>query len=337
MTKGGKIRVAYGAGLCHAPIHIALENGYFKDEGLDVEASQMDSAVIAEAAGSGHLDASYGLVGKLIPSIENGLAIKLTAGIHTGCIQVVTRKDSDIKTLRDLKKKKIGVASLTDSPAVIANRGLAAQKNGVSAANMEVEFETTEFESILSGLDTDRYQLGANNFSYNAERAKKYNFSLPITKNPYVLVVREDDQSIQSLDDLTGKKAVTEVGNSGATLLENYNKSHDKKIDIQYTDQDFIKQFQDIEDGKYDVRIISTISALQAIKEHGFKLKIIPFTDPSVYPDAYLLLPKTSDGDQLLKVVNAQIKKIYQNGTLEKISKEQLGASYLPDKADIDK
>lgn len=75
--------MAYGAGLCHAPIHIALENGYFKDEGLDVEASQMDSAVIAEAAGSGHLDASYGLVGKLIPSIENGLAIKLTAGIHT--------------------------------------------------------------------------------------------------------------------------------------------------------------------------------------------------------------------------------------------------------------
>ena len=201
----------------------------------------------------------------------------------------------------------------------------------------KLEFETTEFESILSGLDTDRYQLGANNFSYNAERAKKYNFSLPITKNPYVLVVREDDNSIKSLDDLPGKKAVTEVGNSGATLLENYNKSHDKKIDIQYTDQDFIKQFQDIEDGKYDVRIISTISALQAIKEHGFKLKIVPFTDSSVYPDAYLLLPKTSDGEKLLKVVNEQIKKIYQDGTLEKISKEQLGASYLPDKADIDK
>ena len=145
----------------------------------------------------------------------------------------------------------------------------------------KVDLETTEFESILAGLDTDRYQLGANNFSYNAERAKKYNFSLPITKNPYVLVVRENDNQIKSLDDLTGKKAVTEVGNSGATLLENYNKNHSGKIDIQYTDQDFIKQFQDIEEGKYDVRIISTISAKQAIKEHGFKLKIVPFSDPS--------------------------------------------------------
>lgn len=200
----------------------------------------------------------------------------------------------------------------------------------------QVSLETTEFESILAGLDTDRYQLGANNFSYNAERAKKYNFSLPITKNPYVLVVCDNDKRINSLDDLTGKKAVTEVGNSGATLLENYNKVHDQKIDIQYTDQDFIKQFQDIEDGKYDVRIISTISALQAIKEHGFKLKVIPFTDPSVYPDAYLLLPKTKDGDKLLKVVNQQIKKIYDNGTLEKISQKQLGASYLPDKKEID-
>ncbi len=199
----------------------------------------------------------------------------------------------------------------------------------------KVDLETTEFESILAGLDTDRYQLGANNFSYNAERAKKYNFSLPITKNPYVLVVRENDNQIKSLDDLTGKKAVTEVGNSGATLLENYNKNHSGKIDIQYTDQDFIKQFQDIEEGKYDVRIISTISAKQAIKEHGFKLKIVPFSDPSIYPDAYLLLPKTKDGDKLLKVVNQQIKKIYKDGTLEKISQEQLGASYLPDEKEI--
>ncbi|MDN6083877.1 MAG: transporter substrate-binding domain-containing protein [Lactococcus plantarum] len=199
----------------------------------------------------------------------------------------------------------------------------------------KVDLETTEFESILAGLDTDRYQLGANNFSYNAERAKKYNFSLPITKNPYVLVVRENDNQIKSLDDLTGKKAVTEVGNSGATLLENYNKNHSGKIDIQYTDQDFIKQFQNIEEGKYDVRIISTISAKQAIKEHGFKLKIVPFSDPSIYPDAYLLLPKTKDGDKLLKVVNQQIKKIYKDGTLEKISQEQLGASYLPDEKEI--
>lgn len=201
----------------------------------------------------------------------------------------------------------------------------------------KLDLETTEFESILSGLDTDRYQLGANNFSYNAERAKKYNFSLPITKNPYVIVVRENDNQIKSLDDLTGKKTVTEVGNSGATLLENYNKSHNGKIDIQYTDQDFIKQFQDIEDGKYDARIISTISAKQAIKEHGFKLKIIPFSDPSIYPDAYLLLPKTKDGEQLLKVVNQQIKKIYKDGTLEKISQEQLGANYLPDEKEINK
>lgn len=199
----------------------------------------------------------------------------------------------------------------------------------------KLELETTEFESILAGLDTDRYQLGANNFSYNAERAKKYNFSLPITKNPYVLVVRENDNQIKSLTDLTGKKAVTEVGNSGATLLENYNKSHNGKIDIQYTDQDFIKQFQDIEDGKYDVRIISTISAKQAIKEHGFKLKIVPFSDPTIYPDAYLLLPKTKAGDKLLKVVNQQIKKIYKDGTLEKISQAQLGASYLPDEKEI--
>lgn len=133
------VKIGYANGLCHAPIHIAIENGYFAEEGLQFEAIQV-GGVITEAVGSGEVDAGFGLVGKFIQPLENGLPMKLTAGIHTGCTKLVVPKDSDIHSVEDLKGKKIGTPSLADSPTLIAKRSLAEVGIGVTADNMEVEF-----------------------------------------------------------------------------------------------------------------------------------------------------------------------------------------------------
>lgn len=197
----------------------------------------------------------------------------------------------------------------------------------------KLDIQVIEFEGILNGLDNGRFQLGVNNFSSNAERREKYNFSLPIIENANVFVVRKDDEKLKSINDLAGYKAVTEVGNSGATLLENYNNEHpNAKAEILYTDENFVKQFEGIEAGKYDVRIISRVSAEKAIKEHGFtNLKIVPFSIENSDPGSYILFPKSTDSS-LLDAVNKRIKEIYEDGTLLKISEEQLGGNYLPKK-----
>lgn len=134
------VKIGYSTGLCHAPIHIAVENGYFEDEGLQFEAINIESGVIAEAVGTGQVDAGFGLVGKFVQPLENGLPMKLTAGIHTGCTKLVVQENSDIKAVEDLKGKKIGVSSLADSPCLTAKRSLAKAGIGVTAENMEVEF-----------------------------------------------------------------------------------------------------------------------------------------------------------------------------------------------------
>ncbi|WP_405115597.1 transporter substrate-binding domain-containing protein [Paenibacillus sp. FSL K6-1217] len=197
----------------------------------------------------------------------------------------------------------------------------------------KLEVQAIEFEGILTGLDNGRFQLGANNFSSNPERRGKYNFSLPIIENANVFVVRKDDNTLKAVEDLKGYKAVTEVGNSGATLLENHNEANpDAKAEIIYTDENFVKQFEGIEAGKYDVRIISRVSAEKAIKEHGFtNLKVVPFSTENSDPGSYILLSKSADSS-LLDTVNKRIKEMYADGTLLKISQEQLGGDYLPKK-----
>lgn len=55
----------------------------------------------------------------------------------------------------------------------------------------KVEFVTTAFDSILTGVDADRYQIAANDFNYNEERAEKYLFSDPISKSNYAITSAE--------------------------------------------------------------------------------------------------------------------------------------------------
>lgn len=154
------VKIGYSTGLCHAPIHIAIENGYFEEEGLKFEAINVESAVISEAVGTGQVDAGFGLVGKFVQPLENGLPMKLTAGIHTGCTKLVVPNDSDIQTVADLKGKKIGVASLADSPCLTAKRSLAKAGIGVTAENMEVEFvvySNTDLPMALQNGAIDAY------------------------------------------------------------------------------------------------------------------------------------------------------------------------------------
>ena len=74
------LRLIYSPSLCAAPMYIAIENGYFEDEGLDIEQVTVDAAHVSEAIGADQVDVGMGLIGKLLQPLENGLPIKFTTG-----------------------------------------------------------------------------------------------------------------------------------------------------------------------------------------------------------------------------------------------------------------
>ena len=134
------LKVAYSPSLCQAPLHIAVENGFFEEEGIDAENIQVEAAHVAEAIGADQVDVGFGLIGKFLQPIENGLNIKFTAGIHTGCIKLLAPADSGIKTVADLKGKKIGVTGLAAAETIVTKRALAAENISFDEKAPEVEF-----------------------------------------------------------------------------------------------------------------------------------------------------------------------------------------------------
>jgi NitT/TauT family transport system substrate-binding protein len=111
-----KLTVAYLGLTCEAPIFVAYEKEFFKEEGLDVDLVKTDWDGLREGLGSGRFDANHTLVMYLLQAIEKGSDIKMTGGIHTGCLRLQASVKSDIKSVADFKGKKIGIPTHEQSP-----------------------------------------------------------------------------------------------------------------------------------------------------------------------------------------------------------------------------
>lgn len=122
-----KVKVAYLGLTCEAPIFVAYEKGFYAEEGLDVELVKTDWDGLREGLGLGRFDANHTLIMYLLKPIEQGLDVKITGGIHTGCLRVQAGAKTDIKKVEDLRGKRIGVPTHIGSPPYLfASRVLSA-------------------------------------------------------------------------------------------------------------------------------------------------------------------------------------------------------------------
>jgi NitT/TauT family transport system substrate-binding protein len=75
-----------------------------------------------ESLALGKIDATQGMLITYLKSIEQGLDVNITAGVHKGCMHVLTAKDSPLSKPEDLKGKRIGVQGIGTSPWFFAAR-----------------------------------------------------------------------------------------------------------------------------------------------------------------------------------------------------------------------
>lgn len=144
-----KVGETVGA-LCHAPLQVAMELGYLDEEGINWERVDFGSGDIQAALGAGTIDAGFGLIGKFIQPIENGLNMVVTAGMHTGCTKVLVKGDSGISTIAVLK----GAAYVAAHPEETAQLQIDGEYvSGDPAANAEILKSYRFIPSVQGGYD----------------------------------------------------------------------------------------------------------------------------------------------------------------------------------------
>lgn len=150
-TNGGLTKITLGTynGSCEAPLYVGVENGIFKKHGLDVTVVNINAETLKEGLASGKIDGAQISPG-MFKAIEQGLDIKLTNGVHTGCIQGVVSKDSAINSVKDLKGKKIGIDAIGGVPQVLLTLELG--KNNIDAKK-DVEWKVYPQANLQQALD----------------------------------------------------------------------------------------------------------------------------------------------------------------------------------------
>ena len=150
-----KLKVCYIGLTCEAPIFAAYENGYFKEEGLDVELVKTSWDSLLQGLSFGRFDATHTLVPYLLKPIEQGLEVKMTGGIHHGCLRIQAWGKSNIKSVEDLKGKRIAVSTMGSPPMIFAYRVLAAHGMDVNKDVTWVVFPADSTELAMERGQVD--------------------------------------------------------------------------------------------------------------------------------------------------------------------------------------
>ncbi|MFH1647766.1 MAG: ABC transporter substrate-binding protein [Chloroflexota bacterium] len=101
---------------CLAPFYTAIEDGYFAQEGLEVEHVRYPGMKeVYEAVSLGKADFSA-VPTHLVNLLEEGFNLKSTLAIHPGCMQGIADINQPIYSVKDLKGKRIGLDALGHCP-----------------------------------------------------------------------------------------------------------------------------------------------------------------------------------------------------------------------------
>lgn len=187
-----------------------------------------------------------------------------------------------------------------------------AEKLGVKATFVE-----GEWDGLLAGVDGGRYDSMANGVEITEERAQKYDFSDPYCYIRTAIIVKSDDDSINSFEDLNGKTTANTISSTYATQAEAHGATVTGVDDLNQTIELLLS-------GRIDATLNAEVVFADYVKEHPeAKIKIATFSDE--VEKVAIPIRKGDDTATLLAAVNDALKEMSEDGTLTALSEKYFG------------
>ena len=190
--------------------------------------------------------------------------------------------------------------------------------------DVQFDFQTMDLSACFVALDGGQLDMIANQLVHNDERDQKYDFStVPYCYAYHRLVVRGDENSIESLDDLKGKTLALVPTSEAATQVKKFNETADPQINITYFDSGSAEILNQVATGQADAGAAYKATVEQAIKEQGYDLKIVG--EPINATPTYFIFRKSDENQKLIQEIDEVVQELKDDGTLSKLSVQFLG------------
>lgn len=172
-----------------------------------------------------------------------------------------------------------------------------------------IAFQQYGYDNLLLGLQRRDFDFALNGLEVTPERAASFRLSRPYYVYRLQLVVRADDQTVQSLDDCRKlKRRVGTLGETAASrMLEQLG------IDAKVYDGQ-LEPYRDLEVGNVDAVLMDLPIAIYCAKPNP-KLR---FCGQPV-GKGYYAIAFRKDREELADRIDAALKRLTENGELQRI------------------
>lgn len=178
------------------------------------------------------------------------------------------------------------------------------------------EYVETDWSAILAGVDAGRFDIACNGVGFTEERQKSYDFSSIYIYTEMVLVVRDDNEDIHTMEDLKGRKTANSPSSTYAmraeaagaevvfvdTLGETMEMLQQGRVEATLNDKDSVESYL-AEHPEARIKIAATLSG-----------------EPVAIP-----MKKGAESDALKAEIDRVLQEARDNGKLAELSVKYFG------------
>jgi len=255
------------------------------------------------------------------------ILISLTLGL-TACSSAKASEDTGVITVNVGTTGTYNPFSIVDENGVLTGYDIEVLREVEKIdSSLKFNFITSTGDSMFLGLDSDRYQLLANQYAWSEERDAKYH----ISKVGYFvaedrIIVKKGRTDIKTWDDLVGKVVGVSIGSYFTKMVEDWDNEHGNVLTLKYYETDSAVLLQEIASGRIDAIIDDPIYAHDTAELLGIDVE--PVGEILASEPSFFIAKKDATGEIIRDKIDTALQKLHNNGKLTELSLEWFGVDY---------
>ena len=187
-----------------------------------------------------------------------------------------------------------------------------------------VAFQNTDFEGILDGLGTDKYDVVMSAVTITAARKEKVDFSSDYIENWQSIVVRKGAEPVDSPEGMNGKTVALQKATTSTEFLDKLTSTGA----ITCTDRPYEKVmdcFNDLKLGRADLVLCDSVVAEAYVEREPdeFEISWHESTVEGAEPELFGIGVKKGNAD-LLDAINAALAELEASGWMDDLRQRWL-------------
>ena len=201
-----------------------------------------------------------------------------------------------------------------------SNGALVGFEKEIIDLGVTAEFTETPWDSLIAGVDADRYDIVINNVSATDERKQKYDFSVPYLYSEPKVAVKKDS-SLQNVSEISGHS-------SAQSETSNFRKMVEAKGASIVVVSGFDEAIEQVLSGRAEMTANDSVSFAEYFKEHPDANLRLLSGDLGTGSNSSILMAKGQDA--LRNAIDESLKKHLENGDIKAIYEKYVGEDLSP-------